>query len=700
MQKPISAGTVISRRYQIQKKIHDNTFNSCYLAEDSENSNRLVTLSLPRIELLILPDFIPTFDEVCMKLMSHSFQGLLKVQGYGEHNSHPYVVLQYVADETLEHVLSRKRVSESKVDMDSVLDWATPLAVTLDELHSSDYVHGSLKPSSIYIGSQKILMGDFITEYTLQSMGKFKNGITTLNVDQYLSPEYLKSSYTANYDQYLLATVVYEALAGKVPFARTKGGDDYRMQVATHVSPLLTAHRPELKAVSDVLAKAMKRKPTDRYKSCRDFISKLQEAQSAEPAKPPPQKRVVITTPFSDDPEEEEEEIITSIRRNDKGSGGKKGLFWLGAFLLTGGAAAFTAVNYPHLIGLGDKQPVLSSSEEKPAVVPVSIAPVVGVSKPKLVEEQVDVVEVASQLATAEPSAEPVKPVEDAPQVELAENLDSAEKLLDEVQQESNETTALADDTLAELDRVVSQALDVGFEEFTTEKATETAETAQHAALDAAVTQALLKGRDDYMSQAAIELFDSSSDETQEAAVEVVAEAEVLSAVSEPVATVEPPVETVVEVEADSEPDAEQAVEQVVDPTVAEAPVVDPAAALKAQRERNLVIKQQKIARIKSITDDCTIGGKIHREVAAGNLPYVKNCMSVGVEANLKQNNGWSLLHIAARTGNLNICKLLIAKGATVNAKANNGQTPLAMAIALRQDRVVSYLKTRGAVVN
>ena len=70
MQKPISAGTVISHRYQIQKKIQDNTFNSCYLAEDSENGNRLVMLSLPRIELLILPDFMPTFEEVCTKLMS------------------------------------------------------------------------------------------------------------------------------------------------------------------------------------------------------------------------------------------------------------------------------------------------------------------------------------------------------------------------------------------------------------------------------------------------------------------------------------------------------------------------------------------------------------------------------------------------------------------------------------------------------
>jgi len=42
MQQAISTGTVIDKRYQIQKIIPDTTSNHCYLAEDTDQSNRLV----------------------------------------------------------------------------------------------------------------------------------------------------------------------------------------------------------------------------------------------------------------------------------------------------------------------------------------------------------------------------------------------------------------------------------------------------------------------------------------------------------------------------------------------------------------------------------------------------------------------------------------------------------------------------------
>ena len=738
MQQPISAGAVISHRYQIQKKIQSNTFNSCYLAEDAENSNRLVMLSLPRIELLILPDFMPTFEKVCAKLMRTPFQGLLKVLGHGDYHAHPYAVLQYVTDETLEHVLARKRISSTKVDMDSVLDWATPLASTLDEMHEFGYVHGSLKPSSVHIGSQKILMGDFITEYTLQLMGKFKNGITTLNVDEYLSPEYLKSSYTANYDQYLLATMVYEALAGKVPFARTKGGEDYRMQVATHVSPLLTAHRPELKAVSDVLAKAMKRKPTDRYKSCRAFITQLQEAQAVEPAKPPPQKRVVITTPFSDEPEEEEEAIVTSIRRTKQQSGSKKGLVWLSVLFVTGGAAAFTVVNYPHLLGLKGKQQV------DPIIVPVAITPVPSPVAPSVseVEESKADKEVADESFNASTATE----AEIKPEIEVAKS--SSDTIAPEelavsegnVSSEGSSTPtnvvtsdqgaqkeALDVKAIGDLQRVVNEALEAGNEDFKVKQAL--SEQAQQGAsalqseLEKEVTRALLKGQSDFASSSDGESSTDVKAENSESAINStlpIPTSDVSSQESDPSDTeITPTVATEVVPPAPAVDIVSRAAQVLSDPKLVVQPVptastakavtpaakevalvkapVDPVLAAQAERNKLQALKQQKVARIKGITDDCTIGGKIHIQTAAGNLAYVKKCLSVGVKATLKQSNGKSLLHAAARGGHLNICKLLIAKGAAINAKANNGQTPLDMAIVQKKDRVAAYLATRGA---
>jgi hypothetical protein len=125
---------------------------------------------------------------------------------------------------------------------------------------------------------------------------------------------------------------------------------------------------------------------------------------------------------------------------------------------------------------------------------------------------------------------------------------------------------------------------------------------------------------------------------------------------------------------------------------------VPPQNSAQTERERIRAIKARELARIKAITDDCVIGGKIHREAAVGNLAYVKNCMSVGVNPDLTQSNRWTVLHIAARNGHLNMAKLLVAQGAQINAKAADGSTPLDMAIASRHQSLQRFLASRGGV--
>ena len=135
MQHAISLGTVIDKRYQVQKKIPDTTNNSCYLAEDTDQSNRLVVISFPRMELQTLPGFVSTFEDACQRLMKARLNGLVKILDCGEFESQPYTVLQYVTDDTLEYALKSRKNRQKKLSIDEVLDWARPLAVTLDELH-------------------------------------------------------------------------------------------------------------------------------------------------------------------------------------------------------------------------------------------------------------------------------------------------------------------------------------------------------------------------------------------------------------------------------------------------------------------------------------------------------------------------------------------------------------------------------------
>ena len=755
MQKAIAPGAVIERRYQIQKKISDNTCNCCYLAEDASQSNRLVVLSFPRIELLILPGFASAFKDACDNLANSRISGLVKVLGSGSYESQPYVVLPNITHESLETVFQRNITAKQKVSVESVLDWAAPLAVFLDELHEADYIHSNIRPSSVYVDSQKLLLGDFITEFALQRMGKFKNAISTLDVSDYLAPEYLKSFYTPGYDQYLLGTLIYEALAGQPPFLNNRGGEVYRMHVATKVAEPLTEYRPDLAEVSDVLAKSLGRNPANRYKSCRELISQLQDVQVVKPVVAAVSPKVVALKPALREvpppviDESSAEPIITSIRQ-EKGVGkSKKGLMWLGVLLLGSAAVAYSVISQngaDQITSSGSRTEAPSGDDV--AAVPVTIVDVTKTTSDESasrVGAKVD--NQASDLATSD-RAEKSDPINSGQLKGLIEKeaLLAHQELTtpavvstDTVQTadvKSRQTSQVKD--LSGLTSIVNQAVNAGQKDFleskkggadsTTDQASaansETGIVDANSTTDNTVIESSGSAEEKLLAQerlnrellAAQALVRSREAQARSAAARVAAEKANAARNAEAEKTAQSPANSVPTPGAD-EVEVEEPVNQPiavgrqarvnqtigeVDPSQSAVEETEPSPVVQkpqlSERERIRSFKQKELARIKAVTDDCTVGGKIHREAAAGNLSFVKACMAVGVDPNLAQSNRWTLLHIAARSGHLNMSKLLLAKGAKVNAKSSDGQTPLDMAIAQRKTKVVNYLKTRGGV--
>ena len=822
MQKAIAPGAVIERRYQIQKKISDNTCNCCYLAEDSNNSNRLVVLSFPRIELLILPGFASAFKDACENLANARIGGVVKVLDNGLHESQPYAVLPNITDDSLEALFQNEAKAKQKVTLESVLDWAAPLAVSLDELHEADYIHSNVRPSSVYISNQKVLLGDFITEFALQRMGKFKNAISTLDVSEHLAPEYLKSFYTPSYDQYLLATLVYESLAGDAPFSHTNSGDDYRMHVATIIPKPLSDHRPELTEVSEVLVKALSRNPAKRFDSCREFISQLQEVQAVIPVTVSTSSKVVSLKPaLRDEPvtqavETPAEPIITSIRQEKSGAKGKKGLMWLGVLLLGSAAVAYTVISQngadqitsnssretessgtetntvPVKIVSDNRQSEIAQKQESQPtdtkiaeVTPAKVqsATVTSAGKSPALDGQLSGTEKTAEAETVDVSANgELKSLiqKEALLAHQALNQSddaSSAAVASVVPEEIGSATSSSDSKSAPvvqdfsgLAAIVNQAVSTGEKDFL-ETRSRQAEAAVESAEPAVATdgvsgvspdasqvnttgnqatenqttgvdeneaesskdseangnsetgltlqeeinqellqaQALVNAREAEARRAAErsarEKIEAEQAKKRAEAAEEVAADEANStpvADSESTTSSQSATQGSVSVIAVGQQAQSAQIDGAVDSSQTSAVDNEPAAtSLQSQaqeRQRIRAFKQKETARIKAVTDNCTVGGKIHREAAAGNLSFVKACMAVGVDPNIAQNDRWTLLHIAARSGHLNMSKLLIAKGARVNAKSSGGLTPLDMATAQKKSKVVSYLKTRGGV--
>jgi serine/threonine protein kinase len=175
---------------------------------------------------------------------------------------------------------------------------------------------------------------DFGIAKIRQPHGNVEADITHANLvvgtPQYMSPEQCSQSgaLDARSDVYSLGIILYEMLAGRVPF----GGESptvIMMKQVQDPAPSVLSARPDLpRAVDDVINKALAKQPIDRYQSAGELSSDFMKAASMEAASDPSLVAVgapqtVPNTPVTAIAEDADEVTvvrprpeITQVRRN------------------------------------------------------------------------------------------------------------------------------------------------------------------------------------------------------------------------------------------------------------------------------------------------------------------------------------------------------------------------------------------------
>ena len=184
-----------------------------------------------------------------------------------------------------------------RLDTGAALQLALEVASALAYAHALGIIHRDLKPENIMLSpTGEAILADFGIAYALEEAGTAagtdsssgprltETGIT-VGTPTYMSPEHAAGDegLTGQSDQYSLAAVIYEALAGVPPFT----GPNARAILArklTSAPPALRDARPDVpEAVERILMRALSRQPAERYESMEAFAQALAAtgAQSA-----------------------------------------------------------------------------------------------------------------------------------------------------------------------------------------------------------------------------------------------------------------------------------------------------------------------------------------------------------------------------------------------------------------------------------
>ncbi|MGE5749637.1 MAG: protein kinase domain-containing protein, partial [Gemmatimonas sp.] len=275
---PSALCDALSDRYTIERELGEGGMATVYLARDNRH-DRSVALKVLRAEqsAALGPERFEREIKLLARLR-HPF--VLPLHDSGEAAGSLYFVMPYVEGESLRARLMRERT----LALDDVTAIVTQIADALDYAHGEGVVHRDVKPENILLSRHgHALLADFgIARGAAPDAGRMDSAANitqagmAIGTAAYMSPEQAlgEKDIDGRSDVYSLGCVVYEALSGRPPFT----GATPLSVVAQHVglpAPVLTAHPPLAQSVVHAVARALEKKPVDRFDSVTAFARAL-----------------------------------------------------------------------------------------------------------------------------------------------------------------------------------------------------------------------------------------------------------------------------------------------------------------------------------------------------------------------------------------------------------------------------------------
>lgn len=265
-------GQTVGGRYRIERSLGAGGMGCVFLARDTRLEDQRVAIKFPLLERFGVEAIRDRWNAEIKDLIDlESHAHIVQIRDKGVHDGIPYFVMAFAAGGSLKDRLASTR---GPMKAEVVLTWLEPTAKALDHLHHlpKPVIHRDVKPANIlFDGAGNPCLSDFGIAKALDRTAPTKTG-SVIGTPSYMAPEAMQTQYPPAYDQYALATTVYECLSGgRFPFE----SDDplVLLSIKATSKPIpLTRYAPRLRSqVVDCIVKALDANPARRFESCEKF---------------------------------------------------------------------------------------------------------------------------------------------------------------------------------------------------------------------------------------------------------------------------------------------------------------------------------------------------------------------------------------------------------------------------------------------
>ncbi len=269
-------GKVLADKYRVESVMRESgmgtIFRGSHLLMDKP-----VAIKILSPALAVDDNIVQRFSVEARTVSRLTQPNVLNITDYGtDKNDVVFIVMEYAEGETLKHAIAE----DGKFSLERAGNIINQVASALSTAHAQGIIHRNLT-------AENILLTKTPTEKDIVKILDFG----TVRIDEsdisdrkpeYLSPEQCSESSEADErsDIYSLGVILYEMLAGEVPFVADSPTDVMLKHVQEPPPPILSIRNDLPTEVETIVQRALAKQPVQRFQSATDLSDALKRIGS------------------------------------------------------------------------------------------------------------------------------------------------------------------------------------------------------------------------------------------------------------------------------------------------------------------------------------------------------------------------------------------------------------------------------------
>jgi eukaryotic-like serine/threonine-protein kinase len=272
------SGDTVGERYRLTRRIATGGMAEVYAASDAIDGREVALKILPQAQH---GESVSRFRREAEAVAALNHPHIVTVFDWGAHDGTHYIAMEYLRGPNLKQLIDER----GALPEDRALQITEQLADALQFAHERHIIHRDVKPHNVLIdGDGNAKLADFGIARIMGAL-QLTQTRSILGTAQYLSPEQASGGQLdERTDVYSLGVVLFEMLAGQVPFA-AESPVAVALKHTHEAVPRLRAINLRVSPDAEaIVQKAMAKDPSQRYQTAAEMRDAIRAAQAAAAA--------------------------------------------------------------------------------------------------------------------------------------------------------------------------------------------------------------------------------------------------------------------------------------------------------------------------------------------------------------------------------------------------------------------------------